>query len=92
MQKQTQPSDIRLKHDVVLIGYVADGIGLYRFQYNGDDERNYVGVIAQEVLAVRPGAVVRGRDGYLSVDYSQVGVPFQTWEEWNASGQKGAFH
>jgi len=78
-------SDIQLKHDVVRIGTVAEGIGLYRFQYNWSDQV-YVGVIAQEVQAVRPDAVVRGHDGYLRVDYGAIGAPFQTWEQWSASG------
>jgi len=79
------PSDIQLKHDVVRIGAVADGIGLYRFQYNWSDQV-YVGVIAQEVQAVRPDAVVRGREGYLRVDYDRIGVRLQTWDQWLASG------
>ena len=78
-------ADIQLKHDVVRIGTVAEGIGLYRFQYNWSDQV-YVGVIAQEVQAARPDAVVRGHDGYLRVDYGAIGAPFQTWERWTASG------
>ena len=44
------------------------------------------GVIAQEVQAVMPSAVVRGRDGYLRVFYYKLGVPFQTYDQWIASG------
>jgi hypothetical protein len=80
-----QPSDIELKHDVVRLGSLADGIGLYRFQYNWSDQV-YVGVIAQEVAAVRPDAVLRGQDGYLRVDYARLGLRFQTWDEWLAAG------
>ena len=80
-----QPSDIELKHDVVRLGSLADGIGLYRFQYNWSDQV-YVGVIAQEVAAVRPDAVLRGDDGYLRVDYARLGLRFQTWDEWLAAG------
>jgi Chaperone of endosialidase len=79
------PSDIQLKHDVVRVGTGADGIALYRFQYNWSDQV-YVGVIAQEVQAARPDAVVRGADGYLRVDYGRIGVSFQTWEQWLLSG------
>jgi hypothetical protein len=79
------PSDIELKHDVVRLGNVAGGIGLYRFQYNWSDQV-YVGVIAQEVAAVRPDAVRRGDDGYLRVDYARLGLRFQTWDEWLAAG------
>jgi hypothetical protein len=81
---QPQPSDLELKHDVVRIGSIADGIGLYRFQYNWSDQV-YVGVIAQEVMTVRPDAVTRGPDGYLRVDYGRLGLRLQTWDEWRAS-------
>jgi len=71
----------------VRIGTVADGIPLYRFQYNWSDQV-YVGVVAQEVEATRPDAVVMGTDGYLMVDYGVLGVRFQTWEQWLSSGGK----
>ena len=57
-------SDIRLKHDIVLVGRLSDGLGIYRFVYNGG-HKAYVGVIAQEVQQVVPRAVERGSDGYL---------------------------
>ena len=77
-------SDIRLKHDVVLIGYLNDGLGLYRFSYNGSNTP-YVGVIAQEVAQVAPEAVTRGRDGYLRVYYDKLGLKFQRYDQWYAS-------
>jgi hypothetical protein len=80
-------SDIALKHDIVLLGHLANGIGFYRFSYNGSD-RAYVGVIAQEVQSVMPNAVVRGQDGYLRVYYDKLGVKFQTYEQWIASGAR----
>ena len=45
---------------------------IYRFSYLGSDKA-YVGVIAQEVQAVSPEAVTRGRDGYLRVYYDKLG-------------------
>ena len=80
-------SDIALKHDIVLIGRLANGLGFYRFSYNGSDEV-YVGVMAQEVQAVAAGAVVRGRDGYLRVFYGKLGLQFQTYDQWLASGAR----
>jgi hypothetical protein len=80
-------SDIHFKHDVRLIGRLDNGIGFYRFAYKGS-QRAYVGVIAQEVQDVAPWAVRRGVDGYLRVDYRQIGVPFQTFEQWKASGAR----
>ena len=38
--------------------------------------------------AVTPQAVVRGRDGYLRVFYSKLGVPFETYDRWVASGAR----
>jgi hypothetical protein len=80
-------SDIALKHDIVLLGHLANGLGYYRFNYNGSD-RAYVGVMAQEVQAVVPKAVVRGQDGYLRVYYDRLGVKFQSYEQWIASGAR----
>ena len=78
-------SDIRLKHDIVLLGRLANGLGFYRFSYNGSN-KIYVGVMAQEVEAVMPQAVTRGRDGYLRVYYEQLGLRLQSWSEWLAEG------
>ncbi|MGC2827816.1 MAG: tail fiber domain-containing protein, partial [Pseudolabrys sp.] len=78
-------SDINLKHDVVPLGYLQNGLGYYRFSYNGSD-RAYVGVIAQEVQTVMPKAVVRDRDGSLRVFYDRLGIKFETYEHWIESG------
>jgi len=78
-------SDVALKHDIVLLGRLDNGLGFYRFAYNGSD-RAYVGVLAQEVQDVMPEAVVRGRDGYLKVHYDKLGLTFQTYRQWIASG------
>lgn len=78
-------SDIALKHDITLLGHLHNGIGFYRFSYNGSNKA-YVGVMAQEVQAVMPEAVVRGNDGYLRVYYDTLGVKFETYDQWVASG------
>jgi hypothetical protein len=80
-------SDIALKHDITLLGHLDNGLGFYRFSYNGSDKA-YVGVMAQEVQAVRPDAVVRGSDGYLRVFYDKLGVEFMTYKQWIASGSR----
>ena len=77
-------SDIRLKEAIVPLGRLDNGIGLYRFRYKGGDRTVYVGVMAQEVQTIVPGAVSRGRDGYLRVDYQALRLPFMTWREWIA--------
>ena len=78
-------SDVRLKHDIVEVGHLANGVGLYRFVYNGE-QTAYVGVIAQEVQSVVPAAVTRGADGYLRVRYEKLGLKFQTYTDWLRNG------
>jgi Protein of unknown function (DUF3300)/Chaperone of endosialidase len=80
-------SDIALKHDIALLGHLDNGIGFYRFDYNGSN-KPYVGVIAQEVQTVMPQAVRRDRDGYLRVYYDKLGLTFQTYDHWIASGAR----
>ena len=79
-------SDIRLKEDIVPLGRLDNGIGVYRFRYRGGDHTTYVGVMAQDVQTIVPDAVSRGRDGCLLVDYDRLGLRFLTWEEWVARG------
>ena len=74
-----------LKHDISLLGHLDNGLGFYRFSYNGSDEA-YVGVIAQEVQQAMPDAVVRGSDGYLRVYYDELGVKFESYGRWLGSG------
>jgi hypothetical protein len=78
-------SDIMLKHDITLLGHLDNGLGFYRFSYNGNDKA-YVGVMAQEVQQVMPEAVARGRDGYLRVYYDKLGVTFESYAHWLGSG------
>jgi hypothetical protein len=80
-------SDVNLKHDIVPVGHLANGLGLYRFSYN-DSDTVYVGVLAQEVERVMPDAVRRAPNGYLQVDYVRVGVPMMTWDQWVEAGKR----
>jgi hypothetical protein len=84
-------SDMRLKHDITLLGRLGNGLGYYRFVYDGGEEA-YVGVMAQEVRMVVPEAVVRGRDGYFRVLYDKIGLQFQSYEQWLASGARIPVH
>jgi hypothetical protein len=77
------PSDVRLKRDIVLVGHLDDGLGLYRYRYLWSDTV-YVGVMAQEVAETMPSAVVTGNDGYLRVDYRKLGLQLRTLAEWDA--------
>jgi hypothetical protein len=80
-------SDIELKHDIVLLGHLANGLGYYRFSYLGSS-KPYVGVIAQEVQNLVPEAVTRGRDGYLRVYYEKLGLKLRAHSDWLAGGAK----
>jgi Chaperone of endosialidase len=70
---------------VILLGHLDNGLGFYRFTYNGGNKA-YVGVIAQEVQQIVPQAVMRGHDGYLRVNYDMLGVKFETYKQWIGSG------
>jgi hypothetical protein len=74
-------SDMRLKRDIVQIGRLSNGIGVYRYKYKWSGQL-YVGVLAQEVQRVMPEAVAAGPDGYLRVDYAKLGMPLLTWNQW----------
>ena len=71
------PSDIRLKENVMKVDDVQPGVGWYTWDWNdtakamGIDDPTE-GVIAQELKAVDPSAVIMGDHGYYSVDYSRV--------------------
>jgi len=80
-------SDILLKHDIELLGHLDNGLGFYRFSYNGS-EQAYVGVIAQEVQTIMPDAIVRGQDGYLRVFYEKLGLKLQTYDHGFESGAR----
>ena len=61
-------SDRRLKTDVEKIGEREDGLGVYAFRYLWSPVR-YIGVMAQEVLKVKPEAVIHTPSGFMAVNY-----------------------
>jgi outer membrane immunogenic protein len=74
-------SDIRLKRDIVLVGRLESGLGLYRYRYLWSDTV-YLGVMAQEVALLRPDAIIRSPlDKYLRVDYARLGLNLMTLPE-----------
>jgi len=76
-------SDVRLKRDIAPLGRLDDGLELYSFRYLWSDTV-YVGVMAQEVAATMPSAVVMAQDGYLRVNYGKLGLQMRTLAEWEA--------
>lgn len=65
-----KPSDPRLKSNVEKKGFLPSGLPVYEYDIHGRRER---GVMSTDVKKMLPQAVVRGRDGYDRVDYSQIG-------------------
>jgi hypothetical protein len=59
-------SDMRLKSNIERVGIHALGVGVYEYDIDGHRER---GVMAQEVLQVKPEAVTMSDDGFYMVDY-----------------------
>ena len=62
-------SDIRAKRDVRKLSTLEDGLGIYAYRYLWDDTPR-IGVMAQEVAALRPWALGPIQDGYMTVDYA----------------------
>lgn len=62
-------SDRRLKSNITRIGTHPLGIGWYAYDIAGRQEE---GVMADEVLQVKPEAVSRHATGYLQVDYGRL--------------------
>jgi hypothetical protein len=44
--------------------------------------------MAQDVKEIMPTAVVRGADGYYRVLYDRLGLKFQTYDHWIATGAR----
>ena len=63
-------SDIRLKENIKRIGEHPLGIGIYEFDYIWGEHS--IGVMAQEVLNVKPSAVITHPSGYLMVNYGEL--------------------
>jgi hypothetical protein len=68
-------SDVHAKENIEYVGR-RNGYKLYDFNYKGRPER-YRGVMAQDIRRVNPEAVTVGSDGYLRVDYSQLGFSME---------------
>jgi len=70
-------SDVDLKTNIKKVGELEPNIGWYTWDWNdkgkelGAESEPSEGVLAQEVLEVKPDAVVV-KDGYYAVDYSKV--------------------
>ena len=69
-------SDVRLKESIKKVGELANGIGVYTWNWTkeaidaGLSNPMVKGVLAQEVRRKFPEAVAIGKDGYMRVNYS----------------------
>lgn len=68
-------SDRRLKTNIEKVGELANGLGVYVYNYLAGAVR-YVGVMADEVKLIQPEALGPEVAGYMTVDYRKV-------EGWN---------
>lgn len=64
-------SDARLKSNIVNYSADLSGIGTYRYTLDSE-QKNRVGLIAQEVKGVIPEAVSEDEKGYYSLDYNAI--------------------
>jgi hypothetical protein len=65
------PSDVRLKYDIRQIGVLLNGIKTYAFKYIGETLQRF-GVMAQDVIGIRPEAVTIMPSGYMAVNYGRI--------------------
>jgi len=72
-------SDRRLKTNIRRVGASPSGLPIYVFRYRWGGPL-YQGVMAQDLLRLRPDAVKLARDGYLRVDYSRIDVAMRVFE------------
>jgi hypothetical protein len=72
-------SDIRMKENITRIGTLPNGLPFYQFEYISEFKDHplaghgtHTGVMAQEVQALIPEAVIQLDNGYLAVDYGKL--------------------
>jgi hypothetical protein len=67
-------SDIRTKENIKQVGKLDNGLNVYEYTYKPefDIPGIHVGVMAQEVIKVKPEAIVMRDDGYMAVNYAMI--------------------
>lgn len=71
----TFASDRRLKDNIRYCTVdPATELNLYEFNYVSDPDRTFIGVMADEVAERFPHAVLEQEDGYLAVNYDELGL------------------
>jgi hypothetical protein len=70
-------SDARMKVNVRRVGTSPSGIPISEFEYISQPGKRFRGVIAQDLIAIRPDAVVEASSGMLAVRYGEIDVSFE---------------
>ena len=72
-------SDIRTKENIKAIGWLPNGLPVYEYEYKAEFKDHplaghgtHTGVMAQEVEAMYPNAVITLDNGYKAVDYGKL--------------------
>jgi hypothetical protein len=72
-------SDIRTKENIKAVGWLPNGLPVYTYEYKKEFKDHplaghgtHTGVMAQEVEAMYPNAVITLHDGYKAVDYGKL--------------------
>ena len=72
-------SDIRMKENIVPVGFLPNGLPVYEYEYKQEFKDNplaghgkFIGVMAQEVEQVMPEAVITLSNGYKAVNYGAI--------------------
>jgi len=75
-EEEAAISDSRLKADIDRVGMAANGLPLYSFRYIGQTQV-HTGVMAQDVLAHTPEAIIMLPGGYMAVNYGMLGLSME---------------
>jgi hypothetical protein len=81
-------SSVDIKQDIHYLATARNGLRIYSFRYL-DDDRTFVGVLAEEVLKDPrfAKAVVCLPEGYYAVDYAALGFEMRNMDEMRKAGE-----
>ncbi|WP_261333323.1 tail fiber domain-containing protein [Rhizobium leguminosarum] len=82
-------SDRRLKTQIRRIGTSPAGIPIYAFRYVWGGPL-FIGTMAQDLLLIRPDAVMQTASGYYMVDYTRLDIDMVSVEEGISLATSGA--
>ncbi|CAN7727834.1 tail fiber domain-containing protein [Rhizobium leguminosarum] len=82
-------SDRRLKTQIRRIGASPSGIPIYAFRYVWGGPP-FIGTMAQDLLLIRPDAVIRTASGYYMVNYADLDIDMVSVEEGISLATSGA--